>query len=226
VGPKVFTSPEIEIVVAIWSFTASSGDALAVLAVHTLHLFHELVNGKHSRGLGMAAAPGAQPGGGGVVQGAATGRDDEAVRRFIERFALDLADAGMPRMPARVFAAILSAEDGRCTAAELAQLLRVSPAAVSGAVRYLLQVRLVRREREPGERRDHYRISSDTWYEAITRREAVVARWEQDLEEGIKAVGPHTPAADRLEETRQFLAFTREQLARVLHDWRQRRSAP
>jgi DNA-binding transcriptional regulator GbsR (MarR family) len=154
------------------------------------------------------------------------GRDDDAVRRFIERFALDLADAGMPRMPARVFAAILSAEDGRCTAAELAQLLRVSPAAVSGAVRYLLQVRLVRREREPGERRDHYRISSDTWYEAITRREAVVARWEQDLEDGIKAVGPHTPAADRLEETRQFLAFSREQLARVLHDWRRRRSAP
>jgi DNA-binding transcriptional regulator GbsR (MarR family) len=212
-------------VVAIWSFTASSGDALAVLAVHTLHLFHELVNGESARrrhGGGTRA----QPGGGGVVQGAATGRDDEAVRRFIERFALDLADAGMPRMPARVFAAILSAEDGRCTAAELAQLLRVSPAAVSGAVRYLLQVRLVRREREPGERRDHYRISSDTWYEAITRREAVVARWEQDLEEGIKAVGPHTPAADRLEETRQFLAFTREQLARVLHDWRQRRSAP
>jgi DNA-binding transcriptional regulator GbsR (MarR family) len=212
-------------VVAIWSFTASSGDALAVLAVHTLHLFHELVNGESARrrhGGGTRA----QPGGGGVVQGAATGRDDEAVRRFIERFALDLADAGMPRMPARVFAAILSAEDGRCTAAELAQLLRVSPAAVSGAVRYLLQVRLVRREHEPGERRDHYRISSDTWYEAITRREAVVARWEQDLEEGIKAVGPHTPAADRLEETRQFLAFTREQLARVLHDWRQRRSAP
>jgi DNA-binding transcriptional regulator GbsR (MarR family) len=162
-------------------------------------------------------------GGGGRDAG---GRDDEAVRRFIERFALDLADAGMPRMPARVFAAILSAEDGRCTAAELAQLLQVSPAAVSGAVRYLLQVRLVRREREPGERRDHYRISSDTWYEAITRREAVVARWEQDLEEGIKAVGPHTPAADRLEETRQFLAFSREQLARVLHDWQRRRSAP
>jgi DNA-binding transcriptional regulator GbsR (MarR family) len=211
-------------VVAIWSFTASSGDALAVLVVHTLHLFHELVNGIRAASAWRRRRERSREEG--VVQGAATGRDDQAVRRFIERFALDLADAGMPRMPARVFAAILSAEDGRCTAAELAQLLRVSPAAVSGAVRYLLQVRLVRREREPGERRDHYRISSDTWYEAITRREAVVARWEQDLEEGIKAVGPHTPAADRLEETRQFLAFTREQLARVLHDWRQRRSAP
>ncbi len=96
-------------------------------------------------------------------------------------------------MPARVFAAILSAEDGRCTAAELAELLRVSPAAVSGAVRYLLQVRLVSREREPGERRDHYRTSTDTWYEAIARRDAIVARWEQDLAEGIKAVGPGHP---------------------------------
>jgi DNA-binding transcriptional regulator GbsR (MarR family) len=156
----------------------------------------------------------------GVADGSGTGRDDEAVRRFIERFALDLADAGMARMPARVFAAILSAEDGRCTAAELAALLQVSPAAVSGAVRYLLQVGLVTREREPGERRDHYRISGDTWYEAVTRREAMVARWEQDLEEGIKAVGPHTPAADRLEQTRRFFAFWREELARVLQDWR------
>ena len=161
-----------------------------------------------------------------MVQGPGGGRDEAAVRRFVERFALDLTDAGMPRMPSRVFAAILSAEDGRCTAAELAQALQVSPAAVSGAVRYLLQVRLVHREREPGERRDHYRISSDIWYEAIIRREAVVARWEQDLEEGIKAVGPRTAAGERLEETRRFFAFTREQLARVLREWRERRSAP
>ena len=161
-----------------------------------------------------------------MAHGSGGGRDDEAVRRFIERFALDLADAGMARMPARVFAAILSAEDGRCTAADLARMLQVSPAAISGAVRYLLQVRLVHREREPGQRRDHYRISSDTWYEAITRREAVVARWEQDLEEGIKAVGPRTAAGERLEETRRFFAFTREQLARVLREWRERRSAP
>jgi DNA-binding transcriptional regulator GbsR (MarR family) len=97
-----------------------------------------------------------------VAGGFGTGRDDEAVRRFIERFALTMAEAGMPRMAWRVLAAILSAEDGRCTAAELAEMLRVSPAAVSGAVRYLLQVELITREREPGERRHHYRTSSDT----------------------------------------------------------------
>jgi DNA-binding transcriptional regulator GbsR (MarR family) len=99
----------------------------------------------------------------------------------------------------------------------------VSPAAVSGAVRYLVQLGLVRREREPGERRDHYQISSDTWYEVAARREAMIIRWEQDLEHGIKAVGPHTPAGDRLEETRRFFAFYREELDRILRDWRDQR---
>ena len=77
-------------------------------------------------------------------------REDEAVRRFIERFALNLTEAGMARMPARVFATVLVAEDGRRTAAELADQLGVSPAAISGAVRYLTQLRLVSRGREPG----------------------------------------------------------------------------
>jgi DNA-binding transcriptional regulator GbsR (MarR family) len=161
----------------------------------------------------------------GVGEGSATGRDEEAVRRFIERFALDLVEAGMARMPARVFAAILIAEDGRSTAAELAKLLQVSPAAISGAVRYLLQLRLVTREREPGERVDHYRISSDTWYEAVTRRDQMSARWEQDLHDGIKAVGPNTPTGARLEETRAFFEFLRDELAQVMAKWRTQRPA-
>jgi DNA-binding transcriptional regulator GbsR (MarR family) len=160
-----------------------------------------------------------------VGEGAATGRDEEAIRRFIERFALNLTEAGMARMPARVFAAILVAEDGRQTAAELAQLLGVSSAAISGAVRYLLQLRLVSREREPGERVDHYRVSSDTWYEAVTRRDQMVARWEQDLQEGIKAVGSDTPAGARLEETRAFFEFLRDELAQVMTRWQERRLA-
>ena len=152
-------------------------------------------------------------------------RDDEAVRRFVERFALNLAEAGMPRMPARVFAAVLVTEDGRRTAAELADQLGVSPAAISGAVRYLTQLRLVSREREPGERVDHYRVSSDTWYEAITRRDEMVARWLQDLAEGVKAVGPDTAAGARLEETRAFFEYLLEEVPRLLERWRVRRLA-
>jgi DNA-binding transcriptional regulator GbsR (MarR family) len=159
-----------------------------------------------------------------VAEAAGPGRDDEAVRRFIERFALNLVEAGMPRMPARVFAAVLIADDGRRTAAELADQLGVSPAAISGAVRYLTQLRLVSREREPGERVDHYRVTSDTWYEAITRRDQMVERWMQDLADGIKAVGPDTPAGARLEETRQFFGFLLDEVPQMLERWRARRS--
>ena len=150
-------------------------------------------------------------------------RDDEAVRRFVERFALNLTEAGMARMPARVFATVLVAEDGRRTAAELADQLGVSPAAISGAVRYLTQLRLVSREREPGERVDHYRVSSDTWYEAITRRDEMVERWLQDLAEGVKAVGPDTAVGARLEETRQFFEYLLDEVPRMLERWRARR---
>jgi DNA-binding transcriptional regulator GbsR (MarR family) len=151
--------------------------------------------------------------------------DDEAVRRFVERFALDLVEAGMARMPARVFAALLADDDGQLTAAELADRLDVSPAAISGAVRYLMQVSMVARGREPGERRDHYRVSSETWYEAITRRDQILARWMQDLQDGVKAVGPDTAAGARLEETRQFFEFLHQEIPKVMVRWREQRAA-
>ncbi len=153
------------------------------------------------------------------------GRDEEAVMRFVERFALTFSEAGVPRMPARVFVALLVSDDGRRTAAELAEMLRVSPAAVSNAVRYLQQVRLVAREREPGERRDHYRVySGDTWYEVTIRRDEMLMRWQEDLREGIEAVGANTPAGKRLEETRRFYEFVHKEIPMLLEKWRKVRS--
>jgi DNA-binding transcriptional regulator GbsR (MarR family) len=131
----------------------------------------------------------------------------------------------MARMPARVFAALLADDDGQLTAAELADRLDVSPAAISGAVRYLMQVSMVARGREPGERRDHYRVSSETWYEAITRRDQILARWMQDLQDGVKAVGPDTAAGARLEETRQFFEFLHQEIPKVMVRWREQRAA-
>jgi DNA-binding transcriptional regulator GbsR (MarR family) len=90
-------------------------------------------------------------------------RDPEAVSRFIERFASVLTESGVPRMPARVFIALLSSDSGRLTAAELAERVQASPAAIAGAVRYLLQVHLAIREREPGTRRDVFRLLDDSW---------------------------------------------------------------
>jgi DNA-binding transcriptional regulator GbsR (MarR family) len=103
-------------------------------------------------------------------------------------------------------------------------MLQVSPAAVSNAVRYLQQVRLAVREREPGERRDHYRLYNDTWYEAVTHKDEMLKRWQEDMWEGIEAVGADTPAGRRLEETRRFYAFLLDEKPRLMERWRKVRS--
>src|ERR1700743_728911 len=72
---------------------------------------------------------------------------DDALFAYIERFAAVLVAAGFPPMPARVFVALLVTDSGRLSAAELAAVLRISPAAVSGAVRYLIQLGLAHQER-------------------------------------------------------------------------------
>ena len=152
-------------------------------------------------------------------------RDPEAVARFIERFAAILVEAGFPRMPARIFVALLATDSGRRTAAELGELLQISAAGVSGAVRYLTQLNLVLREREPGSRRDHYRVYDDTWYEATVRREQQLARWTISVREGIDALGPDTPAGARLVETLGFLEFLETEMPALLARWHEHRSA-
>ncbi|WP_369182061.1 GbsR/MarR family transcriptional regulator [Streptomyces sp. Y1] len=154
------------------------------------------------------------------------GRDEEAVNRFTERFAMHLADVGFPRMPARVFAGLITADHDRASAAELAALLRASPSAVSVALRHLIRLGLVTREREPGERRDRYRILDDLWYEVFTHRDTTLARWEEGLREGLAAVGPDTRAGVRLTETLEFFAFLRTELDRLIRKWRDTRGEP
>ncbi|MFJ7341000.1 GbsR/MarR family transcriptional regulator [Streptomyces sp. NPDC101110] len=158
-----------------------------------------------------------------MTESAGSGRDAQAVSRFVESFAAQLVEAGMTRMPARVFAALLSSDEGSMTSAELGEQLRISPAAVSGAVRYLAQTHMVSREREPGSRRERYRVHGDQWYEALTNRENVLKRWESALREGVTSLGPATPAGRRLAETLAFFEFLEGELAALMERWREHR---
>ena len=151
------------------------------------------------------------------------GREPEEVGRFVERFAAVLADGGMPRMPARVFARILVEDSGQLTAAEIAERLGVSPAAVSGAVRYLVRVGMVERTREPGSRRDHYRVHDNVWDELYGQQAALLRRWIDVAGEGIELLGSDRPAGRRLAATRDFFAFMHEELPGLLARRRRRR---
>ncbi|MEU5320468.1 MarR family transcriptional regulator [Streptomyces sp. NPDC021056] len=158
-----------------------------------------------------------------MTETAGGGRDAEAVSKFVESFAAQLVEAGMQRMAARVFAALLSSDEGVMTSAELGEQLRISPAAVSGAVRYLAQTHMVSREREPGSRRERYRVHGDQWYEALTNREAVLKRWEGALREGVSSLGADTRAGRRMAETLAFFEFVDGEVAAMMERWRAHR---
>ncbi|MFL6141514.1 MAG: GbsR/MarR family transcriptional regulator [Labedaea sp.] len=147
-------------------------------------------------------------------------RDEAGVATFVERFGLLLTEAGMPRMPARVFAALLSSESGKGTAAQLATMLRVSPAAISGAVRYLDQVGLIVKARDPGERRDHYEVEDDLWFEMYGNRDKQLRSWLGVLADGVAAVGDGTRAGERLDQTRRFMEFLIKEMGGLMERWR------
>jgi DNA-binding transcriptional regulator GbsR (MarR family) len=146
-------------------------------------------------------------------------RDDVAVRRFIERFASLLNESGLPPMPARIFVALLAADSSRLTATELADQLGVSPAAVSGGVRYLIQVGMVSREGEPGSRRHYYRIPDRVWPEYLRVRDQIVMRWASLMREGADVLGADTPAGERLADSAMFFDFVSKELPAMLSRW-------
>jgi len=152
-------------------------------------------------------------------------RDQQAVRPFIERFASVLVEAGVPPMPARVFSALLVTDSGRLTAAELGELLGASPAAISGAVRYLEQVGMIGRQREPGSRRDVYLLRNDLWYEISLGRDQLLAHWANAARDGAEILGPDTPAGRRLADSHDFFVFLRQELPVLLERWRAHKAA-
>jgi DNA-binding transcriptional regulator GbsR (MarR family) len=157
----------------------------------------------------------------GVSENGAAERDPDAVARFVEEFGLLLNESGIPRMPARTLAALMVDDAGKLTASELAEQLNVSPAAVSGAVRYLMQVQLIVRKREPGDKRDHYSLLDDPWYEAIMSRDKELVRWQSMLTDGAKAAGADTSAGKRLNQARRFFKFVHAELPGLMARWRE-----
>jgi DNA-binding transcriptional regulator GbsR (MarR family) len=147
-------------------------------------------------------------------------RDEAAMRQYIEHISRMLADWGFPRMAGRVLFVLMGAEERTLTAAELAERLDVSPAAISGALKYLIHLSMVTREPVPGSRRDRYRLVDDSWYEVTTAKMTFLKVLADATEQGVDAAGgPTTVAGARLANMRDFYLFVQENMPDVLEKW-------
>lgn len=145
--------------------------------------------------------------------------ESEGLLRVVERIALILNEAGIPRMPARVLAYMLADDADRYSAAALADGVRVSPAAISGAVRHLTATRMVVKEREPGRRAEFYRVrEGDVCGMIVAAWLPVLKQWESVVESAAVELGANG-GGHRLAEATEFIAFLRGETEGMLERW-------
>jgi DNA-binding transcriptional regulator GbsR (MarR family) len=124
-----------------------------------------------------------------------------------------------------VFAYILAEDRDRYSAADLAEGLQVSPAAISGAVRYLTSTRLVVKERRPSGRGDLYRVvDGDVWGTIMSARLPLMDHYVASLEKAADVLEPGSAGRTRVEETRDYFAFARDGMADLVQRWAARRA--
>jgi predicted transcriptional regulator len=149
------------------------------------------------------------------------GRDEVAIHHYVEQMAMTFARFGFPRMAARVLFALMTSDEPAMTAGELAEMLEVSPAAVSGSVRYLMQLNMLVREPVRGSRRDRYRLPDHAWYEVSASQGQTYEEIAKLALTGVDALGgPGTPAGSRVVEMADYLRFFQAEMVAILERWR------
>ncbi len=141
------------------------------------------------------------------------GQSTEVVRGFVDQFATLLAATGLPRMSARVFVCLLTADSTGLTAAELVRRLQVSPASVSKSIGYLEAMDLVVRRLDPGGRRERYVIDDDVWLRAWQADTSAHGEIAVAAQQGIEIFGADTTAGVRLGKMGQFFARLSQQMS-------------
>jgi predicted transcriptional regulator len=151
-------------------------------------------------------------------------QDPDQLMAAVERVGALLTESGIPRMAGRVFAYALAEDSDRYTAADFADALQISPAAVSGAVRFLTAARLLFRERVPGQRAEVYRVyDDDVWSTIMAARLPVLRQWQEAMRDAAGMVGVDSRGGRRLLESEDFFDFMHAETAATLQRWQEHR---
>lgn len=149
--------------------------------------------------------------------------DRKMLLDYVEQFTEILAASGLQRMSARVFAYILIDDADTYTAAEIAEGLGISLAAVSGAVRELTVAGMLIKGRRPSTRADVYRLQDDDiWGAIMLDRNPIVDRYRRFALDAIEHL-PEGPGRDRVVQTAAFMEFMQVEMDNLRRHWDERR---
>ncbi|MFG3339267.1 GbsR/MarR family transcriptional regulator [Glycomyces sp. NPDC048151] len=142
-----------------------------------------------------------------------------ALLEYVEQFAAILIESGLQRMSARVFSYVLVDDAETYTAAEIAEGLSISLAAVSGAVRELVTAGLLFKTRRASTRADVYRLKDEDLWGSIMLDRAPIIRRYRDLALVGMEVLPDGPGRDHLVQTAAFMEFVEHEMGLMRERW-------
>jgi hypothetical protein len=119
---------------------------------------------------------------------------------------------GMTPMAGRLWAWLLICDPPAQTAGELAEALKASRGAISGAAALLSSVGMIRRVRRRGDRREHFSVPPGTFDSVLRSTGTVYGRLLAITSEGLAAVEGHPRGCERLLEVHDAVAFLAREL--------------
>jgi hypothetical protein len=153
-------------------------------------------------------------------------RDDVALAAVVEQSAAVLTAAGFPKLPMRVMMTLLVTELEGLTAGELGDTLNSSAAAISGAVRYLQTVGIVRRIAQPGSRRDRYELPADAWVRTLYAERPIYGALAEFGDAAVAAIDdPESLGSKRSSEMAGFYRFIAGRMPELIREWDELRKA-
>lgn len=140
--------------------------------------------------------------------------EDEAA--FVEAMGHYMGGYGMTPVAGRLWAWLLICDPPAQTAADLAEALKASRGAISGAAASLASVGMIRRVRRRGDRREYFSAPSGTFDAVMRSAGTAYGRLLAITAEGVAAADGHARGRDRILEVHDAVAFLARELPALI----------
>lgn len=147
----------------------------------------------------------------------------DSLQQFIDSMGVYFEKYGISRTGGRMLGLLIVAER-ELSLEEIASALGVSRASVSTNVRMLMLFGMAQLVTRPGDRRDYYRLPSNTWARAMEAELEGTLEMRRIAERGLAAAQASERAAtEHLEELIAYCDLVLEDRRITLEHWRQRK---
>lgn len=144
------------------------------------------------------------------------------LHHFVDDAGAIMERSGMPRMAGRIFGLLLIASEPYLSADAIATTLSASRGSVSTMTRLLIQSRLVEKVRQPGSRREYFRVTPGTFTHLVRSKLTQLSELGELVQHGMDLVPPSDRAAyGRLLEMRAYYEFFQREWPLLFDRWEQ-----